>query len=121
VRHRADKPGQSVDAAFNRVLRAEQDARDAVSACAREAEAIATRAEQRSRAIVARAERRIRNAHAIADRGVARALAALRVPAEREAALDPLPTPEQAQALAAALARELTEGPSGAPGADTPH
>jgi hypothetical protein len=102
---RAD--GRAVDAAFNRVLRAEAEARAALADCRAQADARVTAAEQAARAIAGRAERRIRAAHRIADRGIERALADLatdgnggEAPAAPDAAV--------VEALAAALAAELT-------------
>ncbi len=103
--------GQSVDAAFNRILRAEQDAREAVAACRRQADAIIVEAEQAARTIVNRSEERIRGAHAIADRGIERALAALRTPLDSETSRVDAPSAEEVAALVEILARELTEAP----------
>ena len=93
--------GRGVDDAMNRVLAAEE--------AAREAEAIVARAETEARAISLRAERRIRAARGIADRGVERALAELGAsePPEQPAA----PAPQRIEAVVAWLAGELT-GPA---------
>jgi hypothetical protein len=66
-----------VDQAMNRVLAAEQEARQAVEATRAQAAAIVAAAEETAAAIGRRAERRIRGAHQIADRAVERALAEL--------------------------------------------
>jgi len=101
--------GRGVDDAMNRVLAAEEAAREAVAGCRREAEAIVARAETEARAISLRAERRIRAARGIADRGVERALAELGAsePPEQPAA----PAPQRIEAVVAWLAGELT-GPA---------
>lgn len=102
---RAD--GRAVDAAFNRVLRAEAEARAALAHCRAQADARVTTAEQAARAIAGRAERRIRAAHRIADRGIEHALAALA--ADGNGGEEPVaPDPDDVEALAAALAAELT-------------
>lgn len=111
TRSTSNRDAQSVDAAFNRILRAEQDAREAVAACRRQAEAIIAQAEQAVRTIVDRSEERIRGAHATADRGIERALAALRAPLDNEPARVDASNAEEAAAVAEVLARELTEGP----------
>ena len=67
----------SVDRAMNRVLLAEQEARDAVEQCRAEAARIIAEAEERARGFSQRAERRIKLAHRIADRAVERALQGL--------------------------------------------
>ncbi|KAA6184955.1 hypothetical protein F2Q65_10470 [Thiohalocapsa marina] len=110
-------PGLSVDVAFNRVLAAEQAAREAVASCRQAAADRIARAEQDVRAIGARADARIRRAHAVADRGIACALAQLRQPgsdaADPEASpADAPPQAELVQRLVTALARELTEPPA---------
>jgi len=102
-----EREGQSVDAAFNRILRAEQEAREAVAACRRQADAIILEAEQGARTIVNRSEERIRGAHAIADRGIERALTALRAPLDSETSHVDSPRADEVEALA----RELTEAP----------
>lgn len=104
---RAD--GRAVDAAFNRVLGAEADARQAVAACRDEADARITAAEREARGIAKRAERRIRAAQRIADRGIQRGLDELAGGAD---ANDASAEPDAAvvDALAPALAAELTGG-----------
>jgi regulator of protease activity HflC (stomatin/prohibitin superfamily) len=106
-------PELSVDAVFNRVLAAEQEARDAVAACRREADEIVAQAERDARRIARRGDHRIRKGHAIADRSIARALADLHGPAAARADLAPdlAPDPELVAELTARLARELTESP----------
>lgn len=101
--------GRAVDAAFNRVLGAEAEARQAVAACRDAANARITAAEGETRGIAERAERRIRAAHRIADRGIQRGLEAL---AGDAVASDATAEPDAAtvDALAAALAAELTGG-----------
>ncbi len=69
---------RQVDAAFNRVLAAEAEARARVEECRREAAAMVTAAEERVRRLVQRTEARILLAHRLADAGVARELGALR-------------------------------------------
>jgi vacuolar-type H+-ATPase subunit H len=73
-----DSESDRVDAAFNRVLAAEVQAREQVEACRRQAAALLSTAEERARRIVGRADRRLRRAHRIADAGVARVLADLK-------------------------------------------
>jgi hypothetical protein len=98
--------GDGIDDAMNRVLGAEQAAREGVAGCRDEAEAIVARAEADARAIARRAERRIRAAHGIADRGIARALAEL---GQAETSADATaPDPARIDAIVARLARELT-------------
>ncbi|MCG6940250.1 MAG: hypothetical protein LJE69_03245 [Thiohalocapsa sp.] len=104
--------GRGLDAAFNRVLAAEAEARDAIARCREQAAARVAAAEREARAIAQRAERRIQVAHRIADRGIERGLAELAVSGD-EAAAGPAPdaaAPDAAalDALAAALAAELT-------------
>jgi hypothetical protein len=99
-------PDLSVDAVFNRVLAAEQQAVEAVAACRREADAIVAQAEREARRIARRADRRIRSAHAIADRSIERALSELHRPAADRA--DAPPDPEMIADLSVRLARELT-------------
>jgi vacuolar-type H+-ATPase subunit H len=72
-----DGESDRVDAAFNRVLAAEAQARDQVEECRRQAAVILAAAEERARHIVNRADRRIRRAHRIADASVERALTEL--------------------------------------------
>jgi GAF domain-containing protein len=66
-----------IDAAFNRVLAAEAQARAQVEACRHQAAALIAAAEQQARSIVERTDQRIRLAHTIADARVAHALRAL--------------------------------------------
>lgn len=99
--------GGGIDDAMNRVLGAEQAAREAVAACREEADAMVARAEAAASAISDRAGRRIRAAHRIADRGVERALAELQSSAS--AAEVPAPDAERIEGLVAQLARELIE------------
>jgi cell division septum initiation protein DivIVA len=99
----------SVDEVFNRVLAAEQEAREAVAACRLEADAIIARGEREARRIARRADRRMRNAHAIVDRSIERALAELQRPAA--AGTDAAPDPELVSEVAARLARELMGPP----------
>jgi hypothetical protein len=63
-----------IDAAFNRVLSLEAEARERVEECRREAAAIIAAAEERAKSVSERADLRLRRAHAIADASVARAL-----------------------------------------------
>ncbi len=107
----SERDGQSVDAAFNRVLSAERDAREAVAAGRREADARIAEAEQTARGIVDRSEARIRAAHTIADRGIERALSELRAPLASNGARVDEPSAEEIATIVATLARELTEPP----------
>ncbi len=66
-----------VDAAFNRVLTAEAQAREQVEDCRKQAAAILVAAEEQARRIASRTDRRVRRAHRSADTGVERALADL--------------------------------------------
>lgn len=66
-----------IDAAFNRVLAAEAQARLHLEACRQEAAALIAAAEARARAIRERTDRHLGRAHRTADAGVARARAAL--------------------------------------------
>jgi regulator of protease activity HflC (stomatin/prohibitin superfamily) len=100
-------PEPGIDDAMNRVLAAEQAARDAVDGCRRQADAIITGAEAAARAVSSRAERRMRLAHGIADRGIERALSALR--SAESTSPESLPDPGRIDAVVARLARELTE------------
>jgi uncharacterized membrane protein YccC len=100
---------ERVDAAFNRVLKAEAEAQRALEDCRKRAAEQIAAAEQEARAIQSRAERRIAAAHRIADQGIERALDSL----ARHASARPDPdTPPRARidALVAALAAELTDG-----------
>jgi cell division septum initiation protein DivIVA len=99
----------SVDEVFNRVLAAEQEAREAVAACRLEADAIIARGEREARRIARRADRRMRNAHTIVDRSIERALAELQRPSA--AGVDAAPDPELVSEVTARLARELTGPP----------
>ena len=76
----SQKPSEtgSVDRAINRILAAEQEARDAVENCRVEAARILSEAEERVREIDRRAERRMRAAQRIADASVARSIQRLR-------------------------------------------
>jgi hypothetical protein len=76
-----DHETERVDAAFNRVLAAESEARERVAACRREAAAIASGVTERTRRIADLADRRMQLAHRVADRGVERVLADLALPA----------------------------------------
>lgn len=98
---------EAVDAAFNRVLRAEQQAREAIDACRRQAQAELADAERTAREIAQRTDRRIRDAHRIADLGIGRRLARI---AETRTGTEPETDfeAERVDALAALLAAELT-------------
>ncbi|WP_296899739.1 hypothetical protein [Thiohalocapsa sp.] len=101
--------GGTVDAAFNRVLRAEAKAREALADCRAQADQRVTAAEQQVREISGRAERRIRASNHIADQGIARALEGLDADAERAgAAVEP--DADTVEDLVTALAAELTGG-----------
>jgi hypothetical protein len=100
---------ERVDAAFNRVLKAETEAQRALEDCRKQAAQQIAAAEQDARAISRRAERRIAAAHRIADRGVERALESLAQPAGASREPDRA-SPARIDALAAALAAELTDG-----------
>ena len=76
-----------IDAAFNRVLAAEAQARAQVEACRHQAAALIAAAEEQARSIVERMDRRLRLVHTIADARVAQALHAL-LPADAPAAQD---------------------------------
>lgn len=66
-----------IDAAFNRALSAEAQARAQVEACRHQAAALIAAAEEQARSIVERTDRRLRLVHTIADQRVAQALRAL--------------------------------------------
>ena len=102
-------PAAGVDAAFNRVLAAEAQARAAIERCRQQAAGRVAAAEREARAIARRAERRIQAAHRIADRGIARALTDLAAAGD-DANAGPTPDAAVVDALAAALAAELTGG-----------
>jgi len=111
----ASNGAADLDAAFNRVLAAEAEARAAIERSRQQAAAMVANAEHEARAIARRAERRIRAAHRIADSGIASALAELAATAGA-GALGPAPDAAAVDAVAAALAAELTAGPvEGAP------
>lgn len=76
-RGKSSQETPAVDEAMNRVLAAEQEARQAVDACRHEAAALVAAAEERAVRIARNAERRIKAAHRIADEAVERALAGL--------------------------------------------
>jgi hypothetical protein len=101
--------GRGVDSAFNRVLAAEAEAREALARCRQEAAGRVSAAEREARAIAGRAERRIQAAHRIADRGIARGLAGLAAGDARDAG-GPGPDSAAVNALVASLAAELTGG-----------
>ena len=107
MKHGAADPEPGIDDAMNRVLAAEQAARDAVDGCRRQADAIITGAEAAARDVSSRAERRMRLAHGIADRGIERALSALR--SAESASPESPPDPGRIDAVVGRLARELTE------------
>jgi F0F1-type ATP synthase membrane subunit b/b' len=67
-----------IDAAFNRVLAAEAEARTSVDECRQEAARIVAAATVRARAIAGLTDRRMGLARRIADRGVARAMTQLK-------------------------------------------
>jgi regulator of protease activity HflC (stomatin/prohibitin superfamily) len=97
----------TADAAMNRVLAAERDARLAVAECRAEAARLIAVAEAHARALASRSERHIKTAHRLADAAIARALA--------ELAQTPLPdqgpvlvqTPGQPAAIPAPLAEAV--------------
>lgn len=66
-----------MDAAMNRVLAAERDARVAVSECRAEASRLVAEAEGRARALAGRSEAHIKLAHRRADAAIAQAVAGL--------------------------------------------
>jgi len=66
-----------IDAAFNRVLAAEAQARAQVEVCRHQAATRIAAAEAQARSIVERTDRRMRLAHTIADARVAHALRTL--------------------------------------------
>ncbi len=72
---RSDNDG--VDAAINRVLRREREAREAVAECRRQAEARLAAARARAQRIEARGERREQAMRVFCDRAVERAIAEL--------------------------------------------
>jgi hypothetical protein len=59
---------------MNKVLAAEQRAREAVEQCRRQANALVAKEEERARRLARRTERRIKAAHRIADKAVERSL-----------------------------------------------
>lgn len=59
------------DAAFNRVLAAEAQARERLERCRQAAADLVAAAESQARAIAERTDRRVRRAHEISDTGVA--------------------------------------------------
>lgn len=103
-----------VDAAFNRVLAAEAQARERVEDCRREAAAIVSAAALRARAISDAADRRMGLVHRIADRGVERAVAELLGEA-RTRALDQrvAADPERLDRLVEVLADEILGAATG--------
>lgn len=88
VRQTHNDDSDRVDAAFNRVLAAEAEARETVEQCKHEAATILAAAEEHARRIASRTDRRMRLAHRIADAQVARALSDLVAPLLPEAAAD---------------------------------
>lgn len=107
MKRRAADPEPGIDDAMNRVLAAEQAAREAVEGCRRQADMIISRAEATARAVSSRAERRMRLAHGIADRGIERAMSELR--SAESASPEGSPDPARIDAIVVRLARELTE------------
>ncbi|MGD8206639.1 MAG: hypothetical protein PVH47_01045 [Thiohalocapsa sp.] len=103
--------GESIDAAFNRVLAAEREAREAVERCQRQAAVRIDHAEQQAAGIAERAARRIRSVREIADRGVERALATLHAPADFVEDEPQPPSTDEVDSIVSLLVRELLESP----------
>lgn len=99
-----------IDAAINRVLDREREARAAVAECQERANALLGEARRKAQRIEARGEERIAAMHAICDQSVARAIAALlgrRPPVQADL------SPEQVRRLEVAieaLADEVLKG-----------
>jgi vacuolar-type H+-ATPase subunit H len=102
------KDADRVDAAFNRVLAAEAEARERVEDCRREAAEIVSAGVLRARAISDATDRRMGLVHRIADRGVERSVAAILGEA-RARALDQTVAadPERLDRLVEAMADEI--------------
>ena len=66
-----------IDAAINRVLEREREARAAIAECQERANALLGDARRKAQRIEARGEERVAAMHAICDRSVAQAIAAL--------------------------------------------
>ena len=112
-----DSESDRIDAAFNRVLAAETQAREQIEACRMQATALLAAAEERARRIVMRADRRLRRAHGVADAGVARALSELKAAGD---GTEPEEAPEEMlarldQAIDALVSEIITPESRGAP------
>lgn len=77
TRRSAVDDSDRLDQAFNRILAAEAEAREAVADCRSQAARLLGEAEAQARRIGDRTDRRLKLVHGIADRAVSRALAEL--------------------------------------------
>ena len=105
-------PNEPVEAAINRVLEAEKEARQAIESCRLDARHIVNRARQEATRSLERADGRIGLMHRRCEQSVGRRLAELRAEAERipdEAVLEP-DMRERLEAIVQGLAQEMTTG-----------
>ncbi|MFO1324424.1 MAG: hypothetical protein U1F15_10195 [Burkholderiales bacterium] len=104
----------AVEAAIERVLSAERQARDAVEQAARDAAALADAARADARAVAERTDRRIRNLRATFATRAEREIAALDAEAALQDAARELSAADLERLAQAvdALARDLTSGPA---------
>lgn len=98
----------AADAAINRVLAAEQAARQEVARCRRQALGILRQARSRARSVEERADRRINRIHALSDAAIHRALADISIESQM-LSVPPELTPELAQRLDSAIDRLIRE------------
>lgn len=114
VRQTQARESDRIDAAFNRALAAEAQARERLDQCRKEAANLVAAAESRARGIAERADRRVRRAHGIADAGVARCLHELLASALASTPEDPTPTlPKKLDRAIVLLADEILGVPPG--------
>jgi len=98
----------AADAAINRVLEAEQTARQEIAQCRRQALKILSQARSRTRAIAQRADRRINRVHALSDTAIQQALKDIDIESRMLAGTPEL-TPDLAQQLDGAIDRLIGE------------
>jgi regulator of protease activity HflC (stomatin/prohibitin superfamily) len=101
LRHSSESDPERIDAAFNRVLAAEAEARARVARCREEAERILASAEERAHRISSRADERILIVQQRADLALKQALAEIpSIPSEHPGAItDPATLSRLARAI----------------------
>jgi multidrug resistance efflux pump len=114
VRQAPGGESDRIDAAFNRVLAAEAQARERLDQCRIEAADLVAAAESRARTIEERTDQLVRRAHGVADAGVARRLHELLTNTPAQSPEDPSPAPPDTLDWAIAiLAHEILGAPRG--------